>query len=115
MVYQALLAAKELEKSKIETLVINSHTIKPLDEQAIIRAAKITGAIVTAEEHQVTGGLGGAVAELLAKNHPAPMGFVGMSDGFGESGQPNELLTKYNMKSTDIVKAVKRVLRLKNA
>lgn len=115
LIYQALLAAKELEKSKIETLVINSHTIKPLDEQAIIRAAKITGAVVTVEEHQVAGGLGSAVAELLAKNHPAPMSFVGMSDDFGESGQPNELLTKYNMKSIDIVKAVKRVLRLKNA
>jgi transketolase len=113
LVYEALLAAKELEKSKIETLVINSHTIKPLDEQAIIRAAKITGAVVTAEEHQIIGGLGSAVSEVLAKNFPTPIEFVGMTDSFGESGKPNELYSKYKMKSKDIVSAVKRVIRRK--
>jgi len=113
LVYEALLAAKELEKSKIETLVINSHTIKPLGEQAIIRAAKITGAVVTAEEHQTIGGLGSAVSEVLARNFPTPIEFIGMPDSFGESGKPNELLKKYKMKSKDIVSAAKRVIKRK--
>jgi len=115
LVYEALLAAKELEKSKIETLVINSHTIKPFDEQAIIRAAKITGAVVTAEEHQIIGGLGSAVSEVLAKNFPTPIEFIGMPDSFGESGRPSELLKKYKMKSKDVVSAVKRVIRRKTS
>jgi transketolase len=115
LVYEALLAAKELEKSKIEVLVINSHTIKPLDEQAIIRAAKITGAVVTVEEHQIIGGLGSAVSEVLAKNFPTPIEFVGMPDSFGESGKTNELLSKYKMKSKDIVSATKRVIRRKTS
>jgi transketolase len=115
LVYEALLAAKELEKSKIEVLVINSHTIKPLDEQAIIRAAKITGAVVTIEEHQITGGLGSVVSEVLARNFPTPIEFIGMPDSFGESGKPNELFNKYKMKSKDIVSAVKRVIRRKTS
>ncbi len=115
LVYEALLAAKELGKSKIETLVINCHTIKPLDEQVIIRAAKTTGAVITVEEHQITGGLGGAVSEVLARNFPVPMAFVGMDNSFGESGKPNELLTKYKMKSVDIARAVKRVIKLKTS
>lgn len=110
LVYEALLAAKELEKKGIDVLVLNSHTLKPLDEQAIIRAAKTTGAVVTVEEHQITGGLGGAVAETLARNYPTPMEFVGMPDHFGESGAPDELLEKYGMKSKSIVEAVKRVI-----
>jgi transketolase len=114
LVYEALLAAKELSKSKIEVLVINSHTIKPLDELAIIRAAKTTGAVITVEEHQITGGLGGAVAETLTKNFPTPIEFIGMPDSFGESGKANELLEKYKMKSKDIVAAVKRVIKRKN-
>ncbi len=114
LVYEALLAAKELSKSKIEVLVINGHTIKPLDELAIIRAAKTTGAVVTVEEHQITGGLGGAVAEALTKNFPVPIEFVGMPDSFGESGKADELLEKYKMKSRDIVAAVKRVIKRKN-
>src|SRR3990167_4960603 len=99
LVYEAFLAARELEKKGIEVLIINSHTIKPLDEKEIIKAAKITGAVVTVEEHQVTGGLGGAIAELLSKNYPVPMEFVGMQDSFGESGAPDELLGKYGMKA----------------
>lgn len=105
LVYEALLAAKELEKKGVEVLVINCHTVKPLDEKEIIRAAKITGAVVTVEEHQITGGLGGAVAELLSRNYPVPMEFVGMPDSFGESGAPDELLTKYGMKAKNIVEA----------
>lgn len=113
LVYEALKAACELKKSKIGSLVINSHTIKPLDGGAIIKAAKITGAIVTMEEHQVVGGLGGAVAETLAKNFPVPIEFVGMPDSFGESGKPKELLETYGMTSKDIVSAAKSVIRRK--
>jgi len=113
LVYEALLAAKELEKKGIEVLVVNSHTLKPLDEQTIIRAAKTTGAVVTVEEHQITGGLGGAVAETLARNYPTPMEFVGMPDHFGESGAPDELLEKYGMKSKSIIEAVKKVMAKK--
>ncbi len=114
LVYEALRAAKELNKSKIGCLVINSHTIKPFDEQTIIKAAKLTGAIVVVEEHQVNGGLGGAVAEVLAKNFPVPMEFIGMPDCFGESGKPKELLEKYGMTAKDIVSAAKRVIKRKN-
>ncbi|MFZ5933212.1 MAG: transketolase family protein [Patescibacteria group bacterium] len=110
LVYEALLAAKTLEKIGIEVLVVNCHTVKPIDEKEIIRAAKITGAVVTVEEHQVTGGLGGAVAEVLAKNYPVPMEFVGMPDAFGESGKPEELLERYGMKAKHIIEAVKRVI-----
>jgi len=115
LVYEALLAAKELSKSKIEVLVINSHTIKPLDTQAIIKAAKIAGAVVTVEEHQIAGGLGGAVSEVLSKNFPTPQEFVGMQDHFGESGTSDELLTKYEMKAQNIVEASKRVIKRKNS
>jgi len=114
LVYQALLAARELRKNKIEVLVINSHTIKPLDEQAIIHAAKIAGAVVTVEEHQIAGGLGGAVAEVLSKNLPVPVEFVGMPDKFGQSGQSDELLEKYGMKAVNIIKATKRAIRRKS-
>lgn len=114
LVYEALLAAKELEKSKIEVLVIDSHTIKPLDERTIIRAAKTTGAVVTVEEHQITGGLGGAVAETLARNFPVPIEFIGMPDHFGESGAPDELLEKYGMKAKNIVQAIKKVISRKS-
>lgn len=113
LIYEALLAAKDLEKKGIDSLVINCHTIKPLDEQAIIRAAKTTGAVVTVEENQVTGGLGGAAAELLAKNFPTPIEFIGMPDSFGESGEPDELLGKYGMKAENIIEAAKRVISRK--
>ena len=114
LVYQALLAARQLEKNRINCLVINCHTLKPMDERAIIRAAKLTGAVVTVEEHQVIGGLAGAVAEVLAKNFPTPIEFVGMNDSFGESGQAKELLKKYGMRADDIVIAAKRVIRRKS-
>ena len=114
LVYEALLAAKALAKSKINSIVINCHTVKPIDEQVIIRAAKLAGAIITVEEHQVTGGLGGAVAEVLSRNFPTPQEFVGMPDHFGESGTPNELLEKYGMKAKDIVAAAKRVIKRKS-
>ena len=117
LVYNALLAARELSagsgKEKIETIVLNCHTIKPLDEKKIIELARKCGAVVTVEEHQVQGGLGGAVAEVLAKHAPCPMEFIGMQDTFGESGPPSALIEKYGMGVKDIKVAVKKVLRRK--
>lgn len=95
-------------------MVINNHTIKPMDEATIIAAAERCGAIVTAEEHQVAGGMGSAVAEVLAKNHPVPMEFVGMQDQFGESGTAQELLQKFGLTSDGIVVAVKKVVSRKS-
>jgi transketolase len=112
LVYEALLAAKQLTGGT-PVNVINCHTIKPLDEQTIIRAAKTCGAVVTVEEHQVNGGLGGAVAEVLGKNFPVPIEMIGMQDSFGESGQPDELLIKYHMKAKDIIEAVRKVIARK--
>lgn len=114
LVYEALIAASELSKSKINSIVINCHTVKPIDENVIIKSAKLSGCIVTVEEHQITGGLGGAVAETLSRNFPTAIEFVGMPDCFGESGKPDELLTKYKMKAKDIVIACKKVIGRKN-
>ncbi len=113
IIYNALCAARELEKENIGTIVMNCHTIKPLDEKKIFEYAQKIGAIVTVEEHQVAGGLGSAVAEALAKHHPVPMEFIGMHDVFGESGSPSELLGKYGMDVKSIMGAVKKVLRRK--
>jgi transketolase len=115
LVYEALLAAKELDKKGIETQALNCHTLKPLDEISIIRSAKTCGAVVTVEEHQVTAGLGGAISELLAKNFPTPIEMIGMPDCFGESGEAEELLEKYEMKKDNIIQAVKRVIARKNS
>lgn len=111
LVYEALLAAKDLEKSKIGSIVVNSHTIKPLDRKTIVAVAKKTGAVVTVEEHQINGGLGSAVAEVLAEELPTPMVRVGMLDTFGESGEPQELLEKYQMTAPAIIKSVKKVIK----
>jgi transketolase len=113
VLYNAMLAARDLEKEKISVIVLNSHTIKPLDEQKIIELAKKTGAVVTVEEHQIAGGLGGAVAEVLARHAPTPIEFIGMRDVFGESGAPDKLIEKYGMGVKDIKSAVKKVLRRK--
>ena len=112
LVHNALLAAKQLE-SEVAVSVINIHTIKPLDQAAIIAAAKDAGAVVTVEEHQVAGGLGSAVAEVLAKNNPVPIEFVGVHDRFGQSGEPQELLKEYNLTASDITDAVKTVFARK--
>jgi transketolase len=114
LVYEALKAAKKLKKNKIDAIVINCHTIKPIDEETIVKYAKKCGAVVTVEEHQVNGGLGSAVAEVLVKSFPVPMEFVGMPDSFGESGKPRELLKKYRMTSDDIARACRRVIRRKS-
>lgn len=113
MVYRALLAAKDLELHKISVRVINCHTIKPLDKQTILKAAEDCGAIVTVEEHQITGGLGGAVAEVLSQNYPVPLKIIGVEDRFGESGEPNELLKKFGLTKEAIIKAITTVLRMK--
>lgn len=113
MVYEAMLAAEELSHEGIDAMVINNHTIKPIDRETIIMSAKETGAVVTAEEHQITGGLGSAVSEVLSRHQPLPMRFVGVDDRFGESGQPDELLKKFGCTAESIVKAVKSVLQQK--
>lgn len=115
LVYEALLSAKQLEEDGIGSLVINNHTVKPIDKQVILSAAKLAGAVVTVEEHQINGGLGGAVAEVLVENYPVPMEFVGMLDAFGESGTAYELLEKYGMKSKNIVEAAKKVVIRKSS
>ena len=115
MVAHALIAADALAKESIEARVINLHTIKPMDRAALIAAAKETGAIVTAEEHTVLGGLGSAVAEVLVQSHPAPMRFVGVQDQFGTSGDPADLLKAFHLMPEDLVRAAKEVLRLKSA
>ena len=107
MVNEALMAAEQLAAEGIDARVIDMHTIKPLDEDIIVKAASETGAIVTAEEHSVIGGLGSAVAEVTAQECPVKMAMVGQQDTFGESGKPDELKKKYGMTADDIVKAVK--------
>jgi len=113
MVSEALKAAEILEKENISIQVVNMHTIKPIDQQAVIDAAQKTGAIVSAEEHQIHGGLGSAIAEVLVQNAPVPMEMVAVKDSFGESGSPQELLKAYHLKDVDIVKAVKNVIKRK--
>lgn len=113
LLYNAILAARELEKEKIGTIVLNCHTIKPIDDRKIVELAKKCGAVVTVEEHQVNGGLGGAVAEVLAKQAPTQIEFIGMQNTFGESGPPAQLLEKYEMGVSHIKMAVKRVLKRK--
>lgn len=113
MVYEAITAANELFNEGIDVRVINLHTVKPIDKEIIIKAARETGAIVTAEEHQVYAGMGSAVSEVVVKNLPVPIEMVGIFDTFGESGEPNELMEKYGLRSTNIIAAVKKVLKRK--
>lgn len=110
MVAAAAEAAEALAAEGIDIRVIDIHTIKPIDEEAVIRAAEETGAIVTAEEHSVIGGLGSAVAEVIVKNTPVKMAMVGQQDTFGESGKPDELRKKYGMTADDITAAVRSIL-----
>ena len=113
MVYEALVAHEMLKEEGIECTVLNMHTIKPIDEEVIITFAKKCGCVVTCEEHQIYGGLGSAVAEVLAKNYPVAQEFVGIDNKFGESGLANELMVKYKLKAQDIVKKVKKVIERK--
>lgn len=113
LVHNALLAAGELSGEEIETVVVNNHTVKPIDEKTIVKYAKKAGAVVTVEEHQVMGGMGSAVAEVLSKECPVPIEFIGIQDQFGQSGEPEELIEHYGMGVESIKEAVKKVLERK--
>lgn len=112
MVYEGLEAAKQLAGEGIDLMVVNLHTVKPLDQEAVLAAARKTGRVITAEEHQAAGGMGSAVAECLAQNYPVPMRILGMQDGFGESGAPDELMKRYGFSSDAIYQAVKDFVAL---
>ncbi len=113
MVYKSIEAARQLAGEGIAVELINMATIKPLDEKAVIDSVSKTGCVVTAEEHQINGGLGDAVAGVIARAHPAPMEMVAVHDHFGESGKPDELMRKYHIDTVDIVQAVRKVLARK--
>ncbi len=113
LTWHALQAANILMKQNIEAMVINIHTIKPIDEELIVNSADYCGAIVTCEEHQIRGGLGSAVSEVVAKNIPVPIEFIGINDTFGESGTPDELFKKYGLDKDAICKAALKVIRRK--
>lgn len=113
MVYESMLACDMLEKEGISSRLVNMHTPKPIDKNAIIKAARETGAIVTAEEHTVMGGLGSAIAEVVSENCPVPVKFVGVRDKFGVSGEPDELFEHFGLKAKNIVSAAKAAIAMK--
>ena len=113
LVWEALEAAKKLNEQNISTDVINIHTIKPLDSEAIIKSVQKTKCIVTAEEHMLNGGLGDSVAQLLSRELPSPLEMVGVNDTFGESGTPRQLMEKYGLTSNDIISAVNKAIARK--
>ncbi len=115
MVHEALLAHDELSKKGIKAQVINLHTPKPIDRDTIIKAAKETRAIVTAEEHLLNCGMGSAVSEVLSEEFPVPMRMVGIEDKFGESGEPDELLKKFGLTASNIIKKAEEVIGLKKS
>ena len=110
LLHNALLAVRDLEKANVHVSVANVHTIKPLDKDTIVSLARSAGAVVTVEEHQIAGGLGSAIAELLAQEYPVPIEFVGVHDQFGQSGEPKELIEHYRMGVSHIVEACKKVI-----
>ena len=111
LVYEALNAAYALEEEGIKADVLNIHTIKPLDDKAILESVAKTGCVVSAEEHQMNGGLGDSVAQLLARMHPAPIEFVAVNDSWGQSGTPAQLMDHYNLNEAAVIKAVKNVIK----
>ena len=113
LVWEAIEACKALKEININAEVINIHTIKPLDRDTIIKSVKKTKCVVTAEEHMLNGGLGESIAQLLSRELPTPLEMVGVNDTFGESGTPRQLMEKYGLTSSDIVKASKKVLTRK--
>ncbi len=113
LVWKAIEAAQQLESIGISAEVINMHTIKPLDHEAILKSVAKTRAVVTAEEHMVNGGLGESVAQVLAKHNPTPIEFVAVNDTFGESGKPEELLVKYGLDTPNVVAAAKKAISRK--
>lgn len=113
LVWKALEACEVLESRGISAEIINIHTIKPLDVEAVLRSVKKTGCLVTAEEHQVNGGLGDAISQALSMHYPSPQEFVAVDDTFGESGTPDQLMVKFGLDATNIVNAVERVMKRK--
>lgn len=114
LVWEAIQAGEELEKLGINAEIINIHTIKPLDAEAVLKSVAKTGCVVTAEEHNRLGGLGDSIAQLLAVNNPTPQEYVAVNDSFGESGTPAQLMEKYGLDAKHIVEAVQRVIKQKN-
>ena len=115
LVYECLRAADRLKEEGIEAAVLNAHTIKPMDEHTLAIYARRCGAVVTAEEHQINGGLGAAAACCLARHHPVPMEFIAVADRFGQTGNPGQLLAHYRLTADDVAEAARRVLRRKHA
>ena len=113
LVWKAIEAGEKLEEQGISAEIINIHTIKPLDEEAILRSIAKTKCIVSAEEHQMNGGLGDSIAQLIARNNPTPQEFVAVNDSFGESGTPDQLMVKYGLDSVNIIEAAKKVIQRK--
>ena len=113
LVWKAIEAGEQLAAQGISAEIINIHTIKPLDNIAVINSAKKTRCVVTAEEHQMNGGLGDSIAQLLARELPTPIEMVAVNDSFGESGTPDQLMTKYGLDAVNIVEAVNKVLKRK--
>lgn len=113
LVWKAIEAGEQLAAKGISAEIINIHTIKPLDDAAILKSLAKTKCVVTAEEHQMNGGLGDSVAQLLARNTPAPQEFVAVNDSFGESGTPDQLMTKYGLDTINIVEAAEKVMKRK--
>jgi transketolase len=113
LVWKAIEAGEILSTKGISAEIINIHTIKPLDTEAILKSVLKTGCVVTAEEHQMNGGLGDSVSQFLSRHHPTPQEFVAVNDSFGESGTPDELMKKYGLDTTDIVAAVEKVIKRK--
>ena len=114
LVWKAIEAGEMLAEKGIEADIINIHTIKPLDIQAVLKSIRKTNCVVTAEEHQVFGGLGDSIAHVLAQHHPVPQEYVGVNDSFGESGTPEQLMKKYGLEAENIVAAVEKVMLRKN-
>jgi transketolase len=115
LVWEAILAGEILAEKGIDAEIINIHTIKPLDDEAVLASVRKTGCVVSAEEHQIAGGLGDSIAQLLIKNHLAPMEFVGVEDSFGESGTPTQLMEKYGLNAASIVEKAMKAIARKNS
>lgn len=113
LVHEALKAADALAQEGVGVIVVNNHTVKPLDNETILAVARKAGAVVTIEEHQAAGGMGSAVAEVLAREHPVPIEFIGVQDAFGQSGKPSELIAHYGMDMPHIIAAAKRAIERK--
>jgi transketolase len=113
LVWKAIEAGEQLAAQGISAEIINIHTIKPLDNSAVIASAKKTRCVVTAEEHQMNGGLGDSIAQLLARELPTPLEMVAVNDSFGESGTPDQLMTKYGLDAVNIVEAAKKAIARK--